>query len=142
MAAIAQIKTAPPPDSTDSMQAIVARERLKSLMLRAWILAGIFFMALPGTLLGFSNLMAISTHHGLGSSSGGVDPGSRTCAGIRLDRQLHSRNRILFAAIAWAVGGQDSADMLRSVDLRRCDAMDSKHLRLALALGVPDLCRI
>ena len=67
MAAIAQIKTAPQPDSTDSMQAIVARERLKSLMLRAWILAGIFFMALPGTLLGFSNLMAISTHHGLGS---------------------------------------------------------------------------
>jgi uncharacterized protein involved in response to NO len=65
MAVIAQIKTAPQPDSTDSMQAIVARERLKSLMLRAWILAGIFFMALPGTLLGFSNLMAISTHHGL-----------------------------------------------------------------------------
>jgi uncharacterized protein involved in response to NO len=40
-------------------------ERLKSLMLRAWILAGLFFMALPGTMLGFSNLMAISQHHGL-----------------------------------------------------------------------------
>ena len=66
MAAIAQVNTAPQPDSTDSMQAIVARERMKSLMLRAWILAGIFFMALPGTLLGFSNLMAISTHRGLG----------------------------------------------------------------------------
>ncbi len=36
-------------------------------MLRAWILAGLFFMALPGTLLGFSNLMAISAHHGLGA---------------------------------------------------------------------------
>jgi hypothetical protein len=34
-------------------------------MLRAWILSGLFFMALPGTLLGFSNLMAISAHHGL-----------------------------------------------------------------------------
>lgn len=67
MATIAQIKTVPQAYSTDSMQAIVARERLKSLMLRAWILAGIFFMALPGTLLGFSNLMAISTHHGLGA---------------------------------------------------------------------------
>jgi len=43
------------------------RERNKSWMLRAWILSGIFFMALPGTLLGFSNLMAISAHHGLGS---------------------------------------------------------------------------
>ena len=48
-------------------QEIVARERQKSLMLRAWILSGLFFMALPGTLLGFSNLMAISTHHGLGA---------------------------------------------------------------------------
>jgi len=43
----------------------IARERQKSLMLRAWILSGLFFMALPGTLLGFSNLMAISAHHGL-----------------------------------------------------------------------------
>ena len=46
---------------------IIARERQKSLMLRAWILSGLFFMALPGTLLGFSNLMAISAHHGLGT---------------------------------------------------------------------------
>jgi uncharacterized protein involved in response to NO len=41
-------------------------ERQKSLMLRAWIIAGLFFMALPGTLLGFSNLLTISAHHGLG----------------------------------------------------------------------------
>lgn len=34
-------------------------------MLRVWILCGLFFMALPGTLLGFSNLMAISAHHGM-----------------------------------------------------------------------------
>jgi hypothetical protein len=33
-------------------------------MLRAWILSGLFLMSLPGTLLGFSNLMAISAHHG------------------------------------------------------------------------------
>jgi len=66
-AQIFQIGPAPQPGSSDSIRAIVARERLKSLMLRAWILAGIFFMALPGTLLGFSNLMAISTHNGLGS---------------------------------------------------------------------------
>ena len=46
---------------------IIARERQKSLMLRAWIASGLFFMALPGTLLGFSNLMAISAHHGLGT---------------------------------------------------------------------------
>lgn len=45
----------------------LARERRKSWMLRAWILSGLFFMALPGTLLGFSNLVSISTHHGLGS---------------------------------------------------------------------------
>lgn len=51
----------------EAPQTIVDRERLKSLMLRAWILAGLFFMALPGTILGFSNLLAISTHHGLGT---------------------------------------------------------------------------
>jgi uncharacterized protein involved in response to NO len=43
---------------------ITVRERQKSWMLRAWILSGLFFMALPGTLLGFSNLMAISAHRG------------------------------------------------------------------------------
>jgi len=47
-----------------SLHTIVARERQKSLMLRAWILSGLFFMAIPGSLLGFSNLMAISAHHG------------------------------------------------------------------------------
>jgi uncharacterized protein involved in response to NO len=46
---------------------IIARERQKSLILRVWIVSGLFFMALPGTLLGFSNLMAISAHHGLGT---------------------------------------------------------------------------
>jgi len=36
----------------------------KSWLLRVWLASGIFFMALPGTLLGFSNLLAISAHHG------------------------------------------------------------------------------
>ena len=52
-----------------AMASIMARERQKSLMLRAWIAAGLFYMALPGTLLGFSNLMAIAAHHGLGALS-------------------------------------------------------------------------
>lgn len=43
---------------------ILARERQKSYMLRVWIASGLFFMALPGTLLGFSSLMSISAHHG------------------------------------------------------------------------------
>lgn len=50
-----------------SVHAILVREKQKSLLLRAWIVAGLFFMALPGTLLGFSNLMAISAGHGLSS---------------------------------------------------------------------------
>jgi len=49
----------------DATAVSMARERQKSLLLRAWIFSGLFFMALPGTLLGFSNLMAISSHHGL-----------------------------------------------------------------------------
>jgi uncharacterized protein involved in response to NO len=51
----------------DENRKTLVRERNKSWMLRAWILSGLFFMALPGTLLGFSNLMAISAHHGLGA---------------------------------------------------------------------------
>src|ERR1039457_3959332 len=67
MATISPAKATPYPDAASLTHAIVAREHEKSLMLRAWILSGIFFMALPGTLLGFSNLMAISNHHGLGA---------------------------------------------------------------------------
>jgi len=67
MATVFQIEPASQHESANSAAAITARERRKSLMLRAWILSGLFFMALPGTLLGFSNLMAISTNHGLGS---------------------------------------------------------------------------
>lgn len=41
-----------------------AFERRKSLLLRVWICTGLFFMVLPGTILGFTNLLAISAHHG------------------------------------------------------------------------------
>jgi hypothetical protein len=67
MATVHQIEPTIQVEAANLMTTIIAHERQKSLMLRAWILSGLFFMALPGTLLGFSNLMAISTHHGLGS---------------------------------------------------------------------------
>jgi hypothetical protein len=57
------------PNIDPQIPQILAREHAKSLLLRAWIIAGLFFMAVPGTLLGFSNLMAISTHHGLSALS-------------------------------------------------------------------------
>jgi uncharacterized protein involved in response to NO len=65
MATVPQIEPVFQIEVADLTTAIIVRERQKSLMLRAWILSGLFFMALPGTLLGFSNLMAISAHHGL-----------------------------------------------------------------------------
>jgi uncharacterized protein involved in response to NO len=67
MAALPLFEPFVPSASIPDNAVIIARERQKSLMLRAWILSGLFFMALPGTLLGFSNLMAISAHHGLGT---------------------------------------------------------------------------
>jgi hypothetical protein len=67
MITVSQIEPTFQVDVANLTTAIIVRERQKSLMLRAWILSGLFFMALPGTLLGFSNLMAISAHHGLGS---------------------------------------------------------------------------
>ena len=65
MATRAYVEMQPESSATHAVHLSVARERQKSLMLRAWIVSGLFFMALPGTLLGFSNLMAISVHHGL-----------------------------------------------------------------------------
>lgn len=53
----------------DDRTAILALERRKSRLLRFWIVTGLFFMVLPGTVLGFTNLLAISAHHGLGSLS-------------------------------------------------------------------------
>lgn len=69
MAAIAQTTPKTVLDILDGRPALVALERTKSLILRAWIVSGLLFMALPGTLLGFTNLMAISAHHGLGGLS-------------------------------------------------------------------------
>jgi hypothetical protein len=65
MATVFQIEPAFQVEVANLTTGIIVRERQKSLMLRAWILSGLFFMALPGTLLGFSNLMAISAHYGL-----------------------------------------------------------------------------
>lgn len=66
MPAIAHPVTKPLEDALDHGSTLAALERTKSFILRAWIATGVFFMALPGTLLGFSNLMAISAHHGAG----------------------------------------------------------------------------
>lgn len=51
--------------SVTERQALLASERRKSLLFRLWIATGIFFMVLPGTILGFTNLLHISVHHGL-----------------------------------------------------------------------------
>ena len=67
MTMVPNIGTRPQVDLAAHAQEMARRERRKSLMLRAWILAGLFFMALPGTVLGFTNLIAISQHHGLGA---------------------------------------------------------------------------
>lgn len=50
-------------------RAQVAVERRKSMLFRLWIATGIFFMVLPGTILGFTNLLLIAAHHGLNGLS-------------------------------------------------------------------------
>ena len=57
MAATSQIDAILAAIDENRIRSVVAQERQKSLMLRAWVLSGVFFMALPGTLLDFSNLM-------------------------------------------------------------------------------------
>jgi hypothetical protein len=67
MAVMPQLDAAPQFVVLNTKAAVNSGQCRKSFLLCAWILSGLFFMALPGTLLGFSNLMAISTHHGLGT---------------------------------------------------------------------------
>ena len=50
-------------------RAQVAVERRKSLLFRLWIATGSFFMVLPGTVLGFTNLLQIAAHHGMNGLS-------------------------------------------------------------------------
>ena len=119
--------------------AIIARERQKSLMLRAWILSGLFFMALPGTLLGFlepdGDQCASRSRH----TSGRMDGRTRPRSNVWLDRQLHSWHWILFTTRAWAVGPSCASLLLRALDLRCRDAVVRKYLWMALARAPPGL---
>ena len=121
---------------------INARERQKSLMLRAWIVSGLFFMALPGTLLGFSNLMAISAHHGLGTLPAAWMEGhghaqmfgwiGSFILGIGFYSQpTHGR-----------VGHSSASVLLPPMDIRRRDALVREHLWMAMAHSSPTFCGI
>ncbi|MGB7169983.1 MAG: hypothetical protein WBD32_13330 [Acidobacteriaceae bacterium] len=69
MSAIRAQPTLLPAEISGERAALLNLERRKSLLFRCWIVTGLFFMVLPGTVLSFSNLLAISAHHGLGSLS-------------------------------------------------------------------------
>ena len=49
--------------------AVLQASHRKTVHFRLWMLTGIFFMVLPGTLLGFTNLLQISASHGLSGLS-------------------------------------------------------------------------
>jgi uncharacterized protein involved in response to NO len=53
----------------EDRRAQLALDRRKSCLFRLWIATGIFFMVLPGTILGFTNLLLISAHHGFSGLS-------------------------------------------------------------------------
>lgn len=55
---------APAAGPREDRRALLAQEKRKSRLFRLWIATGIFFMVLPGTVLGFTNLLLISAHHG------------------------------------------------------------------------------
>jgi uncharacterized protein involved in response to NO len=63
------IETEVLPRSTAERIALVATEQRKSRLFRLWIATGIFFMVLPGTILGFTNLLKITALHGLNGLS-------------------------------------------------------------------------
>ena len=139
MVTVPQIELTSQVDFANLTAGTIVRERQKSLMLRAWILSGLFFMALPGTLLGFSNLMAISAHHGLAFLPAAWMEGhghaqmfgwiGSFILGIGFYSQpVRDRSAIrlpLTCFVLWTSG----------VAMRWV----GKHLRMALALAFPDL---
>lgn len=56
-------------ETIPGQRALLVWERRKSRLFRLWIATGAFFMVLPGTILGFTNLLFISAHHGLAGLS-------------------------------------------------------------------------
>src|SRR5579859_3147975 len=72
-------------------------------------------------------------------STGRMDRRTRTRSIVWLDRQLHSRYRILFTTCAWAFGPPCASLLLRALDLRCGDAVVRKHLWMALACAPPRL---
>ncbi len=112
---------------------LITRERQKRLMLRAWILSGLFFMALPGTLLGFSNLMAISANHGLGA-----------LPAAWMEGHGHAQMFGWIGSFILGIGfysqpgvgqvcDETASVVLRAVDIGRRDALVGQYLRLAVA---------
>jgi hypothetical protein len=69
MSALLSAIPASPAETSESRRALLAFERRKSFMLRLWIGTGLFFMVLPGTILGLTNLLLISAHHGFAGLS-------------------------------------------------------------------------
>ena len=74
--------------------------------------------------------------------AGRMDGRPRARADVRMDRQFHSRHRLLFATGAWALGPSSASFLLYAVDLRRCDALVRKHLWMALARSSSRFCGI
>lgn len=53
----------------EDRSSLLAYEHRRSFRFRLWIVTGLFFMVLPGTILGFANLLFISAHHGFAGLS-------------------------------------------------------------------------
>ena len=112
MATVPLFDQSAPSAAISENAAIIARERQKSLMLRAWIVSGLFFMALPGNVVGIfkpdGDQCASRARH----IAGRMDGRTRPRADVRLDRQFHSWHRLLFTTRAWTLGHSSASFLL------------------------------
>ena len=112
------------------------RERKLQALVTAYIVTGLFFLLLPGTLLGVWNLISISNRRALDQLSPAWLQASWPCADLWLDRDFHSGDRILLAledgpegALCAGVG----MGLPRAVDDRPARALVVHHHCMALA---------
>ena len=120
-----------------------SRETTLSRLLTLYICTGLAFMLLPGTFLGVWNLIAISPSvHADGFLS--MDSGARPRPDLRVDWNVHSRDRVLLdpqASPAEFVRCVCRIRRMGCLDDRRYDSLDLHRVHVALAHTLTAVCR-
>jgi len=121
-----------------------SRETTLSRLLTLYICTGLAFMLLPGTFLGVWNLIAISSRQSTQTVSSAWIQAHGPRPDLRLDRNFHSRDRVLLdpqASPPQFVRSICRVHRVGALDDWRNHSVDLHCLQLALAHTLAVVCR-